>query len=257
METESFENLGNRIKEYEMLEDHKLMADLPVIARLDGRAFHTFTKGLARPYDTNFMKLMQETTKFLVEKNHANLGYTQSDEITLCFLPERVPFNRRIQKLGSVLASMAGAFFNTNLLTYLPSKKNTYPHFDCRVFAVPRLEEVFNVFRWRELDASRNSLTLLAQAYFSHKELYKKRSKDKHEMLYSKGVNWNNEPEDFKKGSYFKRVIVTKHLSDEELDKIPEKYRSQNSTITRHAVEKITLPILKTMPWQEFIEKIQ
>lgn len=254
MKAESFEDLGNRMKLYEMAEaGRRLMPGLPVLARLDGRAFHTFTRGLEKPYDVSFMRLMQETTKFLVSETHAGIGYVQSDEITLFWIPERVPFDGRIQKLESVLASMAGAFFNKELPNHLPQKAHLLPHFDCRVWAVPSLQEVFDTFKWRELDASKNSLTMLAHAYFSTKELHGKRGRDKHEMLYTKGVNWNDEPDDFKRGSYWKRVKVLRELSPEELSRIPEAHRPEGP-VTRSEIIRVQFPPISKIDKDSFLQ---
>jgi tRNA(His) 5'-end guanylyltransferase len=122
------------------------MRGLPLLARLDGRAFHTFTRDLPRPYAPGMSALMIETTRYLVAEMNARVGYTQSDEISLAWYEPsssatEYPFDGRYQKLASVLAGMASARFCQLLPTHLPSKVGTTPHFDCRVWQVPSLDE--------------------------------------------------------------------------------------------------------------------
>lgn len=253
---ESFDALGDRMKSYEMEQaGRRLMRGLPVMARLDGRSFHTFTRGLEKPYDKRFCQLMIETCKFLVGKEHALLGYVQSDEITLCWIPwdhtKEGPFASRVQKLESVLPSLAAAYFNTHLEDYLPEKVGLYPHFDCRVWNVPSLMEVYNTFLWRELDATKNSLTMLASAYYSNKELHGKHSGDKHDMLHAKGINWNDEWDSFKRGTYLQRQTISRILTPEELSKIPERFRPQGP-IMRTSVETLPWPPLRQIRPADF-----
>jgi tRNA(His) 5'-end guanylyltransferase len=250
------DDLGNRCKEFEMAEaGRKLMLGLPILARLDGRAFHTFTKGLARPYDKDFMGLMVKTASHLVEMEHADLGYTQSDEITLVWLPkDERPFGGRIQKLESILAGRASGFFSRHLLSMLPSKADLYPHFDCRVWAVPDLNEVYNVFKWRELDASKNSLSMLAQAHFSHKQLHGKKGKDQHDLLHSVEVNWNDEEPAFKRGTYLRRETVERILTLDELARIPKAHRPEGPVL-RTMVKALHPHVAKMEPY-EFLKDI-
>lgn len=204
-------NLGDRMKLYESQFDNKLLPLLPLMARLDGQCFHSFTKGLEKPFDINLSNLMIATAEFLLLKNHALVAYTQSDEITLLFYKEEnldSYFANRICKLSSILASQASAFFNINLSNYLPNKSNLLPIFDCRVWNVPNKIEAVNNLLWRELDATRNSITSAAQSVYSHKELQNKSSSDKHEMLWQKGINWNDYPNFFKRGIYLRKRVV-------------------------------------------------
>lgn len=240
----SDDSLGDRMKWYESLfTKDQFMPYLPVMARLDGRAFHTFTKGLSRPYCQNLSRLMIETTKHLVQETNARCGYTQSDEISLVWLTEDsdsdILFAGKLQKMNSVLASMASVFFNRKLADYLPEKRDQSPIFDCRVFQVPTEFEATNCFIWREQDATRNSLQMAARAYFSHEELHAKGSAELHEMLHSKGVNWNDYPQFFKRGTYVRKRNVCRALTAEELAALPEKHLARNNPdfqFTRTAV---------------------
>jgi tRNA(His) 5'-end guanylyltransferase len=195
------------MKEYEARYAPRLMPLLPTLARIDGKSFHTFTRGLHRPFDHRLVELMRRTTEFLVKETRALVGYTQSDEITLCYYSpstkSQIFFDGKSQKLTSVLASMATACFNAALPGYIHEKAMQMAFFDCRVWQVPTLCEAANVFVWRELDATRNSLEMLARAHFSHKALLGVGAKGLHEMLHGVNVNWNDLPSAFKRGSYF------------------------------------------------------
>jgi tRNA(His) guanylyltransferase len=239
------DSLGDRCKSFESAIDQHAMPGLPLLARLDGRAFHTFTRDLERPYDAGMSRAMIQTAAFLVEELHAKVAYTQSDEITLAwYFPANAngtypefPFDGRIQKLASVLAGAASAEFGHAVREHLPAKADARPHFDCRVWQVPYLSDALDVFVWREDDATKNSITMAASAYYSHRELQGKHSGDKHEMLHAKGVNWNDYPAFFKRGTYLQRRRYETVLSEEARMKIPEKYRpAPDEKVTRSQV---------------------
>jgi len=201
------------MKQYERLTETQAMSFLPLLARIDGRAFHTFTAGLERPFDARFSKLMIDTTAYLVKSVAAQIGYVQSDEISLLWMQQthesQLPFGGRVLKLTSVLASLAGAFFNKHLADFLPEKADQVPVFDCRVWSVPSRAEAVNYFIWRERDATKNSIQMAAQRHFSHKELRGKNGSDQQEMLFQKGINWNDYPAFFKRGTFVKRRPYT------------------------------------------------
>jgi tRNA(His) guanylyltransferase len=212
-------SLGDRMKEYEGVSRSFLTKRTPVIIRLDGKAFHTFTRGLKRPFDLIMQKTMQDTMKYLCENiQNCKLGYTQSDEITLVLIDyEKLEtdawFGNNIQKIVSVSASMATMAFNkffrengramwdtSDELDFLKTKLDK-AMFDSRVFTLPK-EEVCNCLIWRQQDATRNSIQSVGQANFSHKELHKKSVNMIQEMLFSeKGINWNDLSTTQKRGS--------------------------------------------------------
>ncbi len=240
--------MGDRHKAFEARETmHRLMPGLPVLVRLDGRAFHTFTRGLARPYDERLSRSMIETTKYLVDQTHASVGYTQSDEISLAYPNtdpnNQVMFDGRVQKLCSILAAMATAKFNQQILANIPEKAHLLPLFDARVYQYPTLDLAAESFLWRETDATRNSLTMAAHAYYSHKELHKAGYAKKHEMLFAKGINWADFPDFFKKGTYVRREAVLKELSAAELARIPEKHRP-TGPVMRSVLRELDMPPL-------------
>ncbi len=251
MKRDEFEALGDRHKAFEAREaSRQLMPGLPVVVRLDGRAFHTFTRGLARPYDARMSRAMIETAKYLVEKTHAAIGYTQSDEISLAFAcldPDKeMLFKGRIQKICSLFAAMATARFNQVVAADMPEKAHLLPIFDARVYQYPTLDLAAECFVWREADATRNSLTMAAHAFYSPKELHKAGYAKKHEMLFAKGINWNDYPTFFKRGTYVRRVTVHKELTPAELARIPEGKRP-TGPVLRSQVQKLNLPPISSV----------
>lgn len=245
------DSLGNRMKLYESLANHKLMPGLPVLVRLDGVAFHTFTKGLERPYDIRLSQLMVATTKHLVSLSGANIGYTQSDEISLLFHTDnrntQLYYDSKTFKMVSILAAKATLFFNQHLQSAIPDKVEFYPVFDCRVWTVPSKIEAVNSFIWREKDAVRNSVTMAAQSFYSHKELHKKTSSQKQEMLFQKGINWNNYPTFFKRGTYIQKRTISRPFTDKEIENLPPKHEARlnpNLEVVRNDYIEIDMPPL-------------
>lgn len=242
------DTLGDRCKGYETVEaGRRAVRGQPLMARLDGRAFHTFTRGLRRPYDEGMSRCMIETARTLVQESNALVAYTQSDEITLAWseaadsLSEYV-FDGRFQKLASVLAGLASARFNQLLPHYLPGKAAELPHFDCRVWQVPALADALDVFVWREDDAIKNSITMAALACHGNRELQGKDSSVKLEMMRAKGVDWSAYPAFFQRGTYLQRRASERTLTDEERARIPEAHRPPpEATFTRQAVVELAL----------------
>lgn len=161
----------------------------------------------------------------------------------------KAPFDGRLFKLTSVLASMATVSFVLNCMKYPKLKEkveNLKPNFDCRVFQLPNMIELANAFVWRENDAARNAVSMVAQANFSHKELQGKSTAEMNEMLFQeKGINFNDIKPFLKRGSYFKRVNVMKVLDEETLSKIPTDKRPENNMVMRSEVQELQLPIMK------------
>ena len=232
------DDLGTRMKEYEKRNQYYLQKRTPVAIRVDGRSFHTFTKGFKRPFDDILMKSMQETAKYMCENiQGAKFAYVQSDEITIILvdydtLETDCWFNYRTDKLCSISASMATMAFNRVFVKNVDEwGRLTFPNwdeggtneevdvdllklndayqraigkgamFDARCFNIPK-EEVTNLIYWRQLDATRNSIQMVGQANFSHKELQNKSCNDIQDMLHEqKGINWNDYPTVCKRGS--------------------------------------------------------
>jgi len=263
--------LGDRMKIFEGMEsDRRFIPMLPVCCRLDGKCFSKFTKGLDRPFDTYFHYLMVETAKYLVEETCANMGYTQSDEISLVWYSDsyesQIFFDGRIQKMNSVLASMASVKFNSLLFKLAEDlnmqsedrEENDYAHiwqdkvdlmplFDCRVWQVPTLMEAVNVFQWREWDATKNAISQAASAYYSHKELMDKNSSEKQEMLFKRGINFNDYSSWFKRGTYIQRKKVVREFTTDEIEILPLKHEARSNPsllVERTEVKLLDMPIL-------------
>lgn len=225
-------DLSIRMKEFEAVTDYSLVPKIPVYVRLDGRAFHTFCRGLDKPFDYEFSSVIKAVTRHLHEKTNAVLSFCQSDEISLVFeSPEKMPFGTRLFKVQSVLAGMASAAFCVFGAACASQKirdkvARMIPHFDCRVCQMP-IEECANMVLWRSQDSAKNSITQLALAHFSDKQIHGKNGDEKIAMLKAKGVDyWTVVPEDLRIGAFFRREVYVKVLTDEEVAKIPEKSRS-------------------------------
>lgn len=243
--------LGDRMKMYEGKTDLRAMPLLPVMVRLDGKSFSSYTKGLARPYDVRMHEIMSSVTKKLCELTSAKCGYTQSDEISLMLYSDitqsQIYFDGRIQKLASVLSGYASSWFNDMARNLIPEKKDDVAVFDCRVWQVPNLEEAANVFLWREKDATKNSITMAAQQFASHEELHKKNSAQKQDILMQNGVNWNDYPAWFKRGTYCLKKLIAGNYTQEELEELPENHNARknpNLIITRYKYVLVNLPPL-------------
>ena len=269
-----YNELSIRMKTfYEQIPKIKLIRRMPVIMRLDGKAFHTFTKGFKKPFDEILIKTMQETTKYLCENiQGCVLGYTQSDEISLLLVDYKklnsdAWFDYEVQKMCSIAASMVTMIFNkeliknikeydikcSSMIQYVELQKlhNDYikelnkavekgAMFDARCFNIPK-EEVTNYIYWRQLDASRNSVQMVGQANFSHKELKNKSCNDIQDMLMiQEGINWNDFPVYQKRGTC---VIKEEYFINDKGEEI------ENDFIINKSVENIT----KRTRW--FIDK--
>lgn len=227
------DQLGDRMKSY--YEDRTRFF-LPrrtfTIIRIDGKAFHTYTRGLVRPFDTGLIEDMDATTKYLCENiQGVRLGYVQSDEISLVLTDfdkqtTDAWFDGNIQKMASISASMATAKFNELRLlrftkemvdTGTSNVKKTFALFDSRIFTIPHVEEVLNYLIWRQHDATRNSISSVAQSLYSHKELNGKTTDQMQELIFQKGQNWNEFPIGQKRG----RVVLKSFTL---VDSTKEKY---------------------------------
>jgi len=225
-------SLGDRMKSYENVNRMYLIPNTPTLIRIDGKAFHSFTKGFNRPYDEVLMKAMNETARYLCKNiMGCKLAYVQSDEITLLLTDydtyqTQSWFGGNIQKIASVSSSMAtmafnrffeDILFNTSLTAELADiyyDKVGIAMFDSRVFQLPK-EEVVNNFIWRQQDATRNSVQLVGFTYFSNKEMYKKSCSEVQDMLMiKKEINWNGYSTDKKRG----RCIIKESYTVESED---------------------------------------
>lgn len=226
------DDLGCRMKDfYETVPKTRLVRRMPVAVRIDGKSFHTFTRGFEKPFDRVLMRTMQETMKYLCENiQGCVLGYTQSDEITLILvdykkLNSSAWFDYEVQKMCSIGAGMATMAFNREFLKNMETSPEMLPVyrrvagqavFDARCFNIPK-EEVANLIYWRQLDASRNSVQMAGHANFSQKELHGKSCSQIQDMLMlEKGINWNDYDVDKKRGSCCIRAEIRENGEDQE-----------------------------------------
>jgi len=230
------DNLGNRMKKnYESRTKYLLPLRTYTVIRIDGKAFHTYTKGLERPFDKGFVEDMNHTTQYLCQNiQGCKFGFVQSDEISLVLSDfetheTQAWFDGEVQKIVSISASYATSFFNYirlqryfydnkvgehftepldgetyeiqlgNVINYFPLN-NKLAHFDSRVFTIPSKTEVENYLIWRQQDCTRNSISSVAQSLYSTKELHEKNQSDMQEMIFQKGQNWNSYDEGLKRG---------------------------------------------------------
>jgi tRNA(His) 5'-end guanylyltransferase len=227
-----------------------MIPKLPVIIRLDGNNFSSWTKGLEKPFDSMLTELMIETTKFLVKETNAIVAYHQSDEITLIlYSPTRknsIYHEGKKQKILSKLTGKCVDFFNQKRLELLPNH-NKRANFDCRIYQTPTLEDACAQLLWRENDATRNSKQMLGHAHFSHNELNKLNTDQiQDRLMLEKNINWNDLLIKYKRGTYVKRVVTSKPFSKEELDKLPLKHnahRNPDLLIERSIIKEIEYPI--------------
>lgn len=273
------------MKCYEYVSRIYLTRRVPVIIRLDGKAFHSFTKGFQKPFDEVLIKTMQETAKYLCKNiMGCKLAYTQSDEISLLLedyeRAETQPwFENNLQKIVSVSASMAtmafNKFFHENRIDYLDDKnsvdwipcgygkhfalmqiewqnkkyeaaESAGAMFDARAFIIPK-EEVCNYFIWRQQDASHNSIQMVAQSLFSHKQLQNKNCDQLQEMMFQEhNINWNDYPTAFKRGSACYRVC-------EEAEVVNIATGEKKTTTRSHWVVDENIPIFTQD--REFVER--
>lgn len=251
------EALGDRMKGYERSETSlRFDPALPLYARIDGRGFSRFTRGLERPFDARFREAMVEVTRFLVEETGASLGYTQSDEISLCWAgrnpedpPERQPvfFEGKKQKLVSQLAALA-----TARLAYVLARSTDdafralgerCPTFDARVFSLPSAEECANAVLWREQDAQRNAVSMIARCHFSHRQIENRSTQELRSLLAEKGVDVDAFPQEWVRGVFVRRERLVRPIAEAERLRMPEATRPEpGALVVRHRIEALPMP---------------
>lgn len=231
---------GDVMKAFERQHETWLAPALPICVRVDGRSFSTYTRGCEKPFDARVSGAMRAATKALVEETNARLGYTQSDEITLIIQtePGQTPlFDGRVQKLASVLASVAAVHFDRAFRGSKP------PSFDCRVWQVPDRETAADTVLWRALDARKNGVSSAFRSRFSAPEMHGKKRRDMLAALMAAGVDYEADfsAED-RLGTYFRRVEREGVIPDEVWDTIPEHSRPPTRTVVRRSVSNVSMP---------------
>jgi tRNA(His) 5'-end guanylyltransferase len=215
----SKDSLGDRMKDIESRTEYFLPRRTYTLLRFDGRSFHNFTRGCNEPFDFDLMRCMQfACLEICKAAQGCAIGYTQSDEISLVLTDFETPtteawFDGKLRKIESVGATIVANAFNKKWIQMkLRERENCYTpefleelkfaEFDCRVWTTSDPWEVFNTFLWRQQDASRNSIQMVAQSLYSHKELQNKDCNKLQEMIFQKGQNWNEYPTECRRGTF-------------------------------------------------------
>ena len=247
------DDLGDRMKALEEFEtERRFLPTLPVYARIDGRGFSRFTKDMNRPFDNRMTDAMIDTAKTIVEQTHATIGYVQSDELSFVWIPNAngdIWFDRKIAKMTSVLAGMATAAFIKSMMQRFDNAQQLLeklPHFDARVICMPNQTEAANMLLWRNLDSTKNAVSMAAHHYFGHSSLQGMKSSEMQERLFQEaGVNFNDYPFAFKRGTWIKRDTIQRTFTEEELERIPAQHRPERDTvIARTNISSFDLPPL-------------
>lgn len=233
-------SLGDRMKMYESKTQQIITIECPVFVRLDGKGFSKWTKNLEKPFDMRFSNSMIETTRMLVEEFNADIGYTQSDEITLLWTPKTEPsehvFGGKVNKLISLLASFTTYHFN-----FLMSEVSELPpaYFDARAFTLPE-EEIALALKWRWIDAKKNSVSQLAHHHFSPSKLKGVHTGDRLEMLREMGIDHQTLPQQLREGVMLCRKQKEILLTEEEMEKIPIQHQPEGP-VKRWVIEQVDI----------------
>lgn len=252
---ENQETLCDRIKSYEKLTTNNIAKkDLPLIVRLDGKNFSKFTKHLnydAKPFSSGFAKIMQSTAKFMFEEFNAKVVFTISDEITLIFInngKSQHPFGGKLFKIHSLMAATASNYFTSQINNFIPEKTGSLPIFDCRAFSVPNITEAFHCVLWRCRDGFRNAVFSIAKCSFSERELFKKTTHEKLDMLKSKNINIDEYENMYKYGTCLIKKKSKVTFTEEELLTLPEKHNARllgKGDYWRNIIFKVEIDELK------------
>ena len=261
------DELGHRMKDLESREtERRFLPYIPLYARIDGRSFSRFTKKAKRPFDPSITSAMRAATVALIEQTKPLIAYMQSDEISLVWETtdpnEQMFFNGKVQKLTSVLSGIATAGFIRCLVNDPEWNKNhpnwldRLPHFDARVCQMPTRSEASNMFVWRESDARKNAITMVASTMFSHKALHGKSGEEKLKMIAEKesetGVAFDRFPASLRRGTFIRRETILATISDEQIAAMPAHVRPEpGTTFARSVIRDINMP-----PFNQVINRV-
>lgn len=245
--------IATRMKSYEQLFDGRVIKGLPIIARIDGHKFSTYSRKLQKPFDPNFSKAMIATAKELHKQFTPVVTFVASDEISMMWFVDAtdisdLPFGGRINKLCSLPAGCASSNFAVLAHEY-SLNKNIVPYFDSRVFIVPNKQEAIEYFRWREADTTKNAVSMIAQTQFSSKQLHGVGTKAKIDKLFlEKNIKFSDFDSHYKRGTFIKRVNVEVELTADIIQRIVAAGRvPPNSPIVRSVISEMNWPITTQM----------
>ena len=257
----SHDNFGDRIKYFEGIETAQhFIPTLPIVIRLDGRSFSSYTHGMTQPFDERMSRAMVETTKALLEETNAVIGYTQSDEITLVLysgsFDSQVWFDGKKMKIVSCLASFCSTTFYRAIIKEFPEKASSkLPTFDCRAFNVPSKVEAANAVLWREMDATKNAISSATRCYYSPAQMEGKNGSDKQEMLHQVGVNFNDYPAFFKRGTFIQRRKTVRKFTPDEIAVLPPKHDARAKPDL--VVERTDIVQLAMPPFAKVVNRVE
>lgn len=211
--------LEDRLRCYEI--DKRLPINMPIIVRIDGRAFTKFTRGMERPFDENFISMMNEIAiKVCSSVQNCRFAFIQSDEISFLLYQKNWEedgwFSNKVEKICSVISSLASSIATRWCIENYPDK-NPIVSFDARANVYPS-KEVVNYFIWRQYDWERNSLFMVASSYYSPKELMYKKNFEQQEMIFQAGDNWNNYKTYLKRGRCCIKVRTRKFIQNKQFE---------------------------------------
>jgi tRNA(His) 5'-end guanylyltransferase len=249
-----FQTLGDEMKRYEKKYNSEyLMPGLPTVIRFDGNSFHTFTKGLTKPFDYELAQTFQCTVDDLIKELNPDLAYHQSDEISLFWFNSdanaQLNFDGKVQKWLSVYAAKCSVIFNSYLQGFLPNKFAARPVFDARVFQFPKWDQAYDYFVWRQWDARKNSVSMAAHSVFNNSELLHKNTAEKIQMLHEVGINFYDYLECFRQGTFTRKVKRLVAIDDHTWSLIPDANKPASREVMRSSIEVIKeVPKLTSLP---------
>ena len=225
---QDMQSLGDRLKKIEQQNTHYVNAEFPLYARLDGKKFSGFTRGMQRPFDDVFNEMMTQTVKTLVEETNASLAFHQSDEISLFWHDDvATDFGARRDKLLGELVGLATARFVQLTHEFFPNLVNRLPRFDCRLMNVSEATAA-DFFMWRQMDCIKNSVSQMSSAYIAHSELLGVSTGKRKQMLEELlGKPWDELPAHYRLGTFIRRIqehrtIDVAHIPEEHRWRVPE-----------------------------------
>lgn len=255
MNSVDFVTLGDEAKQFESMGTSlKFPPGGLLMARLDGNSFHTFTRGMEKPFDKKMTSTMVEVTKRLCEHFHCALGYTQSDEITLVWdltKPKKpgtiFPFDGKAAKLNSILAGFTAVQFNQLFNEDGAREAQKIALFDCRVWPIPDRNSAVRTLMWRQWDAEKNSVNSLASCHYSPSQLHGRSTKERLSMLDKSGVRWSELHDGLKRGTFVLPTVKRVQLEESLRINIPEPHRPEPGAFVDRKIYQMDYPRLLSM----------
>ncbi|PMD16417.1 tRNAHis guanylyltransferas-like protein Thg1 [Hyaloscypha hepaticicola] len=237
-----------------------LLPNTWIVVRIDGRGFHKFSNkySFEKPNDRRALDLMNAAAKaVMTELPDIVIAYGISDEYSFVFHKSCALFERRSSKLVTTIVSTFTAYYVHLWASFFPETPLSapLPSFDGRAVQYPSVQNLRDYMSWRQVDCHINNLyntTFWAliqigglDAKSAEKELAGSLAADKNEILFSKfKINYNNEPEIYKKGSVVFRDIAQSKTQEEN-----DRKRRAKARITVQHVDIIKDEFWERRPW--------